>query len=454
MTSPTIDPGLRSVVTTFTRGGGIVSALAEGAHAIADKYAALGGPAGPLGAPAAEAELIAGGWRRVYAKGHIYWSALTGACEVHGAVLARYLQADGPKGFLGYPTTDTLDGARPGSKVSRFVGGGIWWSAATGAREVHGEILRKYLMLGGEGGLLALPTSDEMDYAPGGKRSTFQGGTIAWSPGTGAFEVHGAILERYNALGGAKSFLGFPVSDETDTRGVGGVAGKLSRFAGGTIYWSPATGAFEVHGAIRERYEAIGGPASEFGFPTTNETAVGTCGVRYNGFQHGVVAWTPGLGAVAIRELELHLGWVKSKPVDDGVADSSAELITYTTVHVNGQAVEKGARRPGGHAGTAHNIDAKYPVPNVQPGTTIAFDIRCDDWDAASANDYLGTFRRTLDVSTMWGLAEGGQGVFAGVPLVERSGDVSGLSGMTLDFAVRATRPSPLDPSKSFREQC
>jgi hypothetical protein len=449
-----ISPILGTATTRFTQADVRVLLQADADAAIAARYEALGGGRGFLGAPTAPEEAIPGGRRRVYQGGHIYWSSTTGAWSVRGAILARYLQAGGAAGFLGFPVTDELDGGKAGSKVSRFAHGGIWWSAQTGAREVHGEILRKYLVMGGEGGFLGLPTTDELDHAPGGKRSAFQGGVILWSPGTGAYEVHGAILARYDALGGSAAFLGFPISDETDVRGVGGANGKLSRFVGGTIYWSPATGAFEVHGAIRERYEIIGGPASEFGFPTTNETAVGALGVRYNGFQNGVIAWTGRLGAVGIRDLELHLGWVKSGPIDDGIGDSSAELVTYTTVHVNGQALETNVRRPGGHAGTSYNIDRRYPVPNVRPDTAITFEIKVDDWDKVSSNDYLGTFRRTLDIATMWGLAEDGQGVFIGTPLAHKGGDAPNTGTVRLDFAVRTTRPSAFDPTKTFREQC
>jgi hypothetical protein len=261
-----------------------------------------------------------------------------------------------------------------------------------------------------------------------------------------------AHLGLFNAFGGG-SPLGFPISDVTDVVGLGGTAGQLARFAGGTAYWSPTTGACAVQGVIRDRYDALGGPASEFGFPTTHETAAGAVGVRYNGFQHGVIAWSPATGVVGVCDLELHLGWVRSGPVDDGPGDSSAELVTYTTVRVNGQALETNVRRPGGHAGTSHNLDARYAVPSVRFHTTVTFEVKVDDWDRVTSNDYLGTFRRTLDVSTLWGLAEPGGGVFVGVPLSQKGSPARSLTSVRLDFAVRATRPAAFDPNRPFREQ-
>ena len=34
--------------------------------------------------------------------------------------------------------------------------------------------------------------------------------------------------------------------------------GRRSRFDGGDIYWKGSTGAWEVHGAIRARWDALG----------------------------------------------------------------------------------------------------------------------------------------------------------------------------------------------------
>ena len=85
--------------------------------------------------------------------------------------------------------------------------GNIYWSAATGAHIVWGAILVKYSALGGPGAL-GFPTTDEVGVA-GGARSTFTRGSVFWSAATGARMVWGAILARYDALGGP-GWLGFP----------------------------------------------------------------------------------------------------------------------------------------------------------------------------------------------------------------------------------------------------
>ena len=69
------------------------------------------------------------------------------------------------------------------------------------------------------------------------------------------YRVCGQIRDKYNAVGGTKSFLGMPTTHETPTPHV---HGAYSHFQGGSIYWSPTTGAQIIHGAIRNRWAAMG----------------------------------------------------------------------------------------------------------------------------------------------------------------------------------------------------
>ncbi|HEX8199756.1 MAG TPA: hypothetical protein VF590_04660, partial [Isosphaeraceae bacterium] len=62
----------------------------------------------------------------------------------------------------------------------------------------------------------------------------YQRGSIYWSPATGAHEVHGAIRDKWASLRWENSYLGYPTSDEMDD----GHGGRVSRFQGGSIYWS------------------------------------------------------------------------------------------------------------------------------------------------------------------------------------------------------------------------
>jgi hypothetical protein len=79
-------------------------------------------------------------------------------------------------------------------------------SGAKEAFEVHGDIFRRYQRLGFD--RLGFPLTDELPAADNwGKYSKFEKGYIFWSPATGAWEVKGAIYGRWNGFDGVKSFL-------------------------------------------------------------------------------------------------------------------------------------------------------------------------------------------------------------------------------------------------------
>ena len=55
----------------------------------------------------------------------------------------------------------------------------------------------------------------------------------------------------------------------TSTRSAPTGSGK--NYAGGKIFYSPATGANVVTGQVLAKYESVGGPQGDLGFPTSNE---------------------------------------------------------------------------------------------------------------------------------------------------------------------------------------
>jgi uncharacterized protein with LGFP repeats len=57
------------------------------------------------------------------------------------------------------------------------------------------------------------------------------------TPETGAHEVHGAIRDKWQQRGWERSKLRYPVNDEHDIPG-----GRASNFQGGEIQWTPTGG--------------------------------------------------------------------------------------------------------------------------------------------------------------------------------------------------------------------
>lgn len=233
---------------------------------IGTRWTALGGAGGLLGAPTSNEFDVPSGRGQHFARGDIYWSTATGAHEVYGAILDRYLRMGGAAGPLGLPVAGEV--RVPGGRASDFRYGSVYWSPGTGAWSVQGLIRDHYRALGGPGGLLGFPVQDE-GAVPGGRSSLFRNGTVLWSPGTGAHAVHGAILMEHAHLGGTAGLLGFPTTDELAVQG-----GRSTHFSNGWVLWSPLTGAHEVHGAILGAYRNRGGAAGRLGVPTSDEYAV------------------------------------------------------------------------------------------------------------------------------------------------------------------------------------
>jgi hypothetical protein len=149
----------------------------------------------------------------------------------------------------------------------------------------------KYNALGGSSGFLGAATTSELTNADGvGHHQDFANGTIYWHPALGAWEVHGAIRVRWSALGSDTSVLGYPMTDETSTPdGVG----RFNHFQHGSIYWHPRTGAHDVRSRIRERWAQLRWERGFLGFPTRDHEIIlrGRINVAVSQFQGGRIEW-------------------------------------------------------------------------------------------------------------------------------------------------------------------
>lgn len=181
------------------------------------------------------------------------------------------------------------------------VGGLGFWSIGTscnGSPMTVGLIDAKYRALGGCGSFLGKPITPETATPDGvGRYTVFENGSIYWTPSTGAFEVHGQIRDKWKELGWETGLLGYPITDETKTPdGIG----RFNVFQGGSVYWSPDTGPHEVHGRIRDKYAELGWEAGSLGYPTSDEYAV--TGGRRSDFQHGSLIWNPDTDTTTVTQ--------------------------------------------------------------------------------------------------------------------------------------------------------
>ena len=156
---------------------------------------------------------------------------------------------------------------------------------------VHGAIGDRWYAMGGSGSLLGLPVRDEVPLVRGGAMTPFERGGMWWSPSTGTRWVIGAVLERYAATGWEAGPLGYPTTDEIRLAG-----GAFSGFEGGAVYWSPATGAHWFDHATWQAWGRQGWETGRLGYPTGDRTEQPDGGAL-TAFRGGAVAWSAGTGA-------------------------------------------------------------------------------------------------------------------------------------------------------------
>ena len=249
-----------------------------------------------LGAPTSP-EIVDGGVRyRVYQGGRLYWSKETGVHEVHGLVLNKYLELGGHTRF-GAPTTDEFTAPDGVGKYNHFIGtpgtltASVYFTPNTGAHAIWGAIREKWSQLNWEKGPLGYPTTDELTTPEGiGRYNHFsKAGSIYWTPANGAHGIWGLIRQVWQQLGWETGPMGYPVTDELTTPDGVGRYNHFDKAA--SIYFSPGTGAHEVHGAIRARWAALGWERSYLGYPRSGEFNFD--GGRRNDFVYGYIQWYP-----------------------------------------------------------------------------------------------------------------------------------------------------------------
>jgi hypothetical protein len=118
-------------------------------------------------------------------------------------------------------------------------------------------------------------------------------------PSGEAFAVDAPIYKEYEELSG---LLGNPIGD---TKRLPDGRGTSNEFEMGTMYATATTGAHEVHGLIRARWLELGGPASDLGYPTSNELAERANGGRVNTFEHGDIFFWEDVGIEVVRGIQV-----------------------------------------------------------------------------------------------------------------------------------------------------
>ncbi len=305
----TYDPACstRTLTDNATADHGATCLTNQPATPIARKYQALGGAGGFLGRETQSERNTPDGSGRyaIYEGGRIYDSPSTNPQEIHGSLLDKWLAAGAHGSAYGYPTSDVQGSA---TRYSLFQRGAIYRfsnGSTYGVAEPYYSVFQQY---GGLNGVLGNPTSDAIRSADNrAVYINFQRGRI-YRRSQVTVEIHGAIFDKHEALGGIHGALGH-VATSVTTLSDG--QGRASTFEhGGVIYYTASTGAHGVWGDLLGVYLDDGGPTGRMGYPTSDREQVGDGrGVRFT-TQHGVVYSTSSTGAHVVPPgiFEVHRG--------------------------------------------------------------------------------------------------------------------------------------------------
>ncbi|GAB3711974.1 family 16 glycosylhydrolase [Mariniluteicoccus flavus] len=273
---------------------------------ILDRYAALGWENSAIGYPVTDemCGLRDGGCVQRFQRenGHIYWSAATDAHSIQGAIYDRYASMGWENGPFGYPVSDEFCGLRDGGCGQRFQheSGHIYWAPAAGTHSIQGLIYQRFAEMGWENGVLGYPVSDEfcgLRDGGCGQRFQHQNGHIYWSAASGAHNVQGEIFRRYAAMGWENGAFGYPVTNELCGLRDGGCVQRFQHESG-HIYWSQSTGSWSVQGAIYTHYAANRWEMGRFAYPTGPEQCVNLPDAREctQAFRGGQIVWNSRIG--------------------------------------------------------------------------------------------------------------------------------------------------------------
>ena len=309
----------------------VASPESDASDAINQAWEAAGGSGSGVGGKDGDVFEVGDGYGQKFSDGKIFFTPTTGAHLVYGDILDKYESLGGPADSdLGFPNIDTVAGlVGPKSRVNTFSASdkpAIFWTPTTGAWSVRGALNAAWDKLGGSAGTLGVPVEDER-YDGDVVSQKFSGGQLSWNRATSTFtsdppgladslaglEVPLDPTTMINLAWRASGGLGGPLGGRQGAQTKIGDNAAAQGYASGKIFYSPQTGAHAVTGAILSKYESLGGPTGDLGYPVGPDADGGVPNSRVSTFSapdKPSIFWTPDSGAIVIRG-PLNAAWAE-----------------------------------------------------------------------------------------------------------------------------------------------
>lgn len=283
--------GVTGILQYFERGL-VMSSSSTGTYAvlngsIRDAWGSAGGSAGSLGWPISNQESTSGGVRQQFQRGAVFVPT-GGTGLVLAGEIGQYWSTGSNSTLLGAPTTvpSSFSAGGVAGQIQYFQRGLVMSSTVTGTYGVlNGAIRNTWSSMGGSGGILGWPTTDQISVT-GGIQQSFQRGMVTISP-EGTPTTLSGLYYAYWTEGSNSTLLGSPVASPV-AWSAGGVTGSYQVFDQALVMSSTATGTYAVlHGPIRDTWGSAGGSGGSLGWPTADQQLTPD-GILQQ-FQHGQV---------------------------------------------------------------------------------------------------------------------------------------------------------------------
>lgn len=292
------------------QGGQIHYSPATGAvatyGAIRSFWVDSGFEAGPLGYPRNPqgSGLPSGGSYQEFERGSIY-TYPGGTFSILGAKLQTWGGSGYERGYLGYPTTLSIDGLRDSGSFQNFQGGAVY-TGPTGSFAIANPIRQVWSGHGSENGWLGYPTTSTTVIRDGGFYQHFEGGSI-YSSTRGTYVVTPEVLAAWSRQGYENGPLGYPVTSLQSGIPTGGT---YQDFEGGSVYTSPTTGTWFVARAMHAAWGGFGWERGVLGYPTSDSTT-SRGGGSFQHFQGGALYVSSASGPRVVMS-EFYTAWSRT----------------------------------------------------------------------------------------------------------------------------------------------